>query len=185
MTLLVFGMTLPQSQLLFYGEFLGYLDSISHSFGVTIVSFILVSSFWIYHHEFLKIKSLNIPYLWLNILFLASISFIPFTTSLIGAYSKFFIAEVVFGINIMITTFLFLLMFKYAYNRGFLVEKPSNSEKKYIYHTFYLIIALTVVVNLLDFSISKHFMYLFLLVPIISTIRDIRLKMIIEKFNKD
>jgi hypothetical protein len=37
--------------------------------------------------------------------------------------------------------------------------------------------ALTVVVNLLDFNVSRKFIYLFLLVPVISTLRDIRYKM--------
>ena len=185
MTLLVFGMTLPEARLLTYGDFIGFLTSIAPTFGVTLISFILVSSFWVYHHEFIKIKTLNMPYLWINIFYLASISFIPFSTSIIGAYSEFFLAEVHFGINIMITIFLFLVMFRYAYHRGFLVKKPSNNEKKYIYHTFYIIMALTVIVNLLDFNISKNFIYLFLLVPMISTIRDIRFKMNIENFNKD
>ena len=34
-----------------------------------------------------------------------------------------------------------------------------------------------VIVNLLDFNLSRNFIYLFLLVPVISTIRDIRFKM--------
>ena len=49
MTLLVFGMALPQAHLITEGQFITFLNSIAHSFGLTIVSFILVSSFWIYH----------------------------------------------------------------------------------------------------------------------------------------
>lgn len=177
MTLLVFGLALPGAQLLTEGDFIAFLQSISRSFGLTIVSFILVSSFWIYHHEFVKINNLNIPYLWLNIFYLASISFIPFSTTVIGVYSKFFLAEVIFGINIMVTIFLFLLMFRYAYNRGFLENKPSKDEKKYIYNTFFIIMGLTVCVNLLDFKVSSNFIYLFLLVPVISTLRDINFRM--------
>jgi len=177
MTLLVFGMALPEIEFLTYGDFIGFIYSIAPTFGVTVVSFILVSSFWIYHHEFVKINNLNIPYLWLNIFYLASISFIPFSTTVIGVYSKFFLAEVIFGINIMVTIFLFLLMFRYAYNRGFLENKPSKGEKKYIYNTFFIIMGLTVCVNLLDFKVSSNFIYLFLLVPVISTLRDINFRM--------
>ena len=54
MTLLVFGMALPQAHLITEGQFITFLNSIAHSFGLTIVSFILVSSFWIYHHEFIN-----------------------------------------------------------------------------------------------------------------------------------
>ena len=185
MTLLVFGLALPEAHLLTSGDFLNFIISTLPTLGITIVSFILVSSFWIYHHEFLKIDNINMPLLWLNIFFLACISFIPFSTSIIGNYSEFFLAEVIFGINILLTVISFLLTYWYSYHRGFLSRKPSEKEKKHVYHTFYIILGLTVVVNLLDFNVSPIFIYLFLLVPVISTIGDIRFKMNIENFNKD
>ncbi len=177
MTLLIFGMALPGATLLTEGQLISFLQSIAHTFGLTIVSFILVSSIWVYHHEFIKINSLNMPYLWINIAFLACISVIPFTTSLIGAYSRFFIADLLFGINIFLTILFFLIMYLYAYKKGFLENNPSKSEKRYVLHTFIILMGLTIAVNLLDFSFSEDFMYLFLLVPVISTIRDIRFKM--------
>lgn len=176
MTLLIFGMALPEMQLVNSGDFLLFVQSLAPTIGITLVSFVLLSSFWIYHHEFIKINNLNIPYLWLNIFYLASISFIPFTTSIIGNYSHFFLAEIIFGFNIALTIFLFLLMFRYAYNRDFLENKPSLKKKIYIYHTFFIIMGLTMLVNLLDFTVSSNFIYLFFLVPVISTIRDIHFR---------
>ncbi len=177
MTLLIFGMALPEIQLLTEGDFLAFIHSLIPTVGVTLVSFILLACFWIYHHEFIKVKTLNMPYLWLNIFFLAGISFIPFTTSVIGVYSKFFLAEVIFGLNIFLTLVFFMLMFWYANRRNFLERKLSQSEKEYTYHTFFIIMGLTIIVNLLDFHVSSNFIYLFFLVPVISTIRDIRFKM--------
>lgn len=177
MTLLVFGIALPEIVISSSADFASFLQSITPTIGITLVSFILVSSFWLYHHEFMKITNLNIPYLWLSIFYLASISFIPFSTSLVGNYSQFFLANVVLGINILLTIIFFLLMFRYASNRGFLENKPSDSEKKYIYNTFYIIMGLTILINLLDFNISNNFIYLYFLVPVISTIRDIKFKM--------
>ena len=177
MTLLVFGIALPEIVISSSADFASFLQSITPTIGITLVSFILVSSFWLYHHEFMKITNLNIPYLWLSIFYLASISFIPFSTSVVGNYSQFFLANVVFGINILLTIIFFLLMFRYASNRGFLENKPSDSEKKYIYNTFYIIMGLTILINLLDFNISNNFIYLYFLVPVISTLRDINFKM--------
>ena len=177
MTLLVFGIALPEIVISSSADFASFLQSITPTIGITLVSFILVSSFWLYHHEFMKITNLNIPYLWLSIFYLASISFIPFSTSLVGNYSQFFLANVVLGINILLTIIFFLLMFRYASNRGFLENKPSDSEKKYIYNTFYIIMGLTILINLLDFNISNNFIYLYFLVPVISTLRDINFKM--------
>ena len=177
MTLLVFGMALPEIKILTYGDFIGFIYSIAPTFGVTIVSFILVSSFWVYHHEFIKVNNLNLPYLWINILFLACISFIPFSTTIIGTYSHFFLSEVIFGINIFLTLLLFMIMYTYAYRRGFLENKPSKEENMHVFNTLVIIMVLTVAVNLLDFKVSNNFIYLFLLVPVISTIRDINFKM--------
>ena len=178
MTLLVFAIALPELQIANYSEFTAFIFSLMPTIGVTIISFVLISSFWIYHHEFIKIKKLNIPYLWINILFLICISFIPFTTSLIGRYSHFFLSEALFGLNIFLTIEFFLLMYYYAYTRGFLEKMPSHDERHYIYHTFFILMGLTVIVNLLDFNVSGNFIYLFLLVPVISTVRDIRFKML-------
>ena len=177
MTLLVFAIAISELQIVNYSDFLVFISTLTPTIGVTIVSFVLISSFWIYHHEFIKIKTFNIPYLWINILFLICISFIPFTTSLIGNYSHFFLSEAIFGLNIFLTIALFLLMYYYAYIRNFLEKMPTHDERHYIYHTFFILMGLTVVVNLLDFNLSANFIYLFLLVPVISTIRDIRYKM--------
>ena len=73
MTLLIFGMVLPDNEILNYTGFINFLSSIGPIAGLILVSFIVLASFWIYHHEFMKIKSLNMPYLWLNIFYLACI----------------------------------------------------------------------------------------------------------------
>ena len=176
MTLLVFGIALPELQIISSSDFTTFIYALIPTIGLTIVSFVLISSFWIYHHEFIKVKRLNIPYLWINIMFLICISFIPFTTSLIGQYSHFFLSEALFGLNIFLTIVFFLLLYLYADSRKFLENTPSKDEKRYVIHTFLLIMALTVTVNLLDFNVSNKFIYLFLLVPVISAVRDIRFK---------
>lgn len=177
MTLLVFSISIPELQIIDYSSFISFISTLMPTVGVTIVSFVVISSFWIYHHQFIKLKTLNIPYLWINILFLISISFIPFSTSLIGNYSHFFLSEVIFGIDILLTNVFFILMYYYADKRNFFENKPSETEKKHVLHTLEIIMLLTVIVNLLDFNISSNFIYLFLLVPVISTIRDILFRM--------
>ena len=177
MTLLIFGISLPKLQLASYPDFISFIIELAPTVSVTIVSFILLASFWVYHHQFIKVKSLNLPYLWLSVLFLICISFIPFTTSLIGHYSHFFLSEALFGLNIFLTAVTFLILYHYAESRKFLEKMPSEKEKGHVLHTFLIIIGLTVIVNLLDFNVSSNFIYLFLLVPVISTIRDIKFRM--------
>lgn len=177
MTLLIFGISLPDVQLVTYSDFISFISALAPTVSVTIVSFILIASFWVYHHQFIKVKSLNLPYLWLSVVFLICISFIPFTTSLIGHYSHFFLSETLFGLNIFLTAVVFLILYQYARVRNFLEKMPSEKEKSHVLHTFFMIILLTVIVNLLDLNVSSKFIFLFLLVPVISTIRDIKFRM--------
>ncbi len=172
MTLLVFGIAIPELSVYTYDNFLATFLSLLPTIGVTIVSFVIISSFWIYHHEYVKIKNLNILYLWLNILFLICISFIPFTTSLIGTYAEFFASEVVFGINILLAIIAFLLMYIYANKKDFMEVKPTKKEKNHVLLTLGSIMGLTIIVNILDFNVSSNFIYLFLLIPVVSTILD-------------
>ena len=173
MTLLVFGIAVPEVAFSSYGDYISFFSALAPTIAITIVSFVIISSFWIYHHEFIKVNNLNIPYLWLNIFFLISISFIPFTTSLIGSYSHFFLSEVLFGLNIFLTIISFLLMYIYANKSDFLEEKTSKKEQKHVLTTLGSIMALVVIVNLLDFLVSSNFIYLFLLIPVLSTVLDI------------
>ena len=173
MTLLIFGMALPDKEILNYEGFVNFLGSIGPIAGLVIVSFIVLASFWIYHHEFIKLKRLNMPYLWLNMFYLACVCFIPFTTSVIGNYSHFFLANIIFGLNILLVIVCFLFMFYYAHKRGFLEEYTSDEDKKYVFHTLYMLMIVTVIIIALDFYINPNFIYLFLLIPIISTVRHI------------
>ena len=56
MTLLVFGIALPELQIANYSDFITFISTLAPTIGVTIVSFVVISSFWIYHHEFIKVK---------------------------------------------------------------------------------------------------------------------------------
>lgn len=176
MTLLIFGLALPNFNILTEGDLSYAIESLIPSIGITVISFILLGSFWIWHHDFFKIKNLNLPYLWFNIFFLIFISFIPFTTSLIGTYSDYLLAAMIFGINIFLTLLSFTLMYWYANKSGLMENEMSPYEKKYTYNTFLIMMILTVCVIILDLNSSQHFIYLFLFIPLFSTIRDIRFK---------
>lgn len=177
MTLLIFAIGLPEIQINNFHDFLSFVTSLAPTIGITLVSFVLLGSFWIYHHEFLKINKLDIPFLWLNIFYLACISFIPFTTSVLGNYSYFLLSELIFGLNIFLVILTFSLMYRYAYKRNFLERKPSDSERRYVIHTFFIIMIFSIIASVLGFFVSGYFIYLFLLIPVISTYRDIHFEM--------
>lgn len=177
MTLLIFGISLPNVKIVTNSDFVSFISTLAPTVGVTVVSFILIASFWIYHHKFIKINTLNLPYLWLNVALLICISFIPFTTSLIGHYSHFALSEVLFGFNICLTAVVFLLLYRYARLRNFLEKTPTKKEKNHVLQIFLMLIGLTITVNSLDVLVSNNFIYLFFLVPLISTFMDTKFKL--------
>ena len=159
MTLLIFAMALPKIQFVTEGDFIGFIHSTLPSVGITLVSFILIASLWIYHHEFIKINSINMPYLWLNVIFLACMSFIPFSISMIGSYC-FLSADLLFDLNIFSALLFLMLMFKYADKMNFLEDNLAKIEKNYIYHTLAIVMGFAIIVNFLDLFISRGGVYL-------------------------
>ncbi|OWT33157.1 hypothetical protein BGI41_03870 [Methanobrevibacter sp. 87.7] len=166
MTLLAFGIKLPDFQMKSSHDIILFMYSIIPSIGTVLVSFILVGTFWVYHHEIIKIKNMNVTYLWINILFLASISFMPFTTSLLTEYGGYFIAELVFTSNIFIIVLLSLISVYYGYTKRFL-DVVDLEERRYHTNTFFIMVLLTIIIILGDYFISPNFTYLYIITPII------------------
>jgi uncharacterized membrane protein len=69
-----------------------------------IVSFIVLGTFWYGHTiEFHFIQRSDRIHIWLNLVFLLCIAFIPFSASLIGQDGQFHTASVVYGVNLLST----------------------------------------------------------------------------------
>ncbi|MBD3887181.1 DUF1211 domain-containing protein [Phormidium tenue FACHB-886] len=69
-----------------------------------VISFVVLGTFWYGHTiEFHYIERSDRIHIWLNLLFLLCIVFIPFSASLIGQEGKFRVASIVFGFNLLLT----------------------------------------------------------------------------------
>src|SRR5207245_9770795 len=103
MTVLVLGLTvpvpnLPESELAsqIRGHWPNYL---AYAF-----SFIVLGVYWIGHHnQFHYVKQSDSVFLWVNILFLLTIGFLPFSTSLFELYPFSPTAVRVYGENLAVT----------------------------------------------------------------------------------
>jgi uncharacterized membrane protein len=70
------------------------------NFSAYIVSFVVISMFWLNHHRaFRSVKSCDEKALILNLLNILFVSLIPYTTSLIGHYEEDQIAVILFSAN--------------------------------------------------------------------------------------
>jgi uncharacterized membrane protein len=85
-------------------KFLGYL-----------LSFFFIAVFWVNHHRFFRlIERVDGRLLWLNILLLLALSFIPFPTAMIGEYPGNPTCLALFAVVLMLAGIAFNLMWRQA-----------------------------------------------------------------------
>ncbi|MFM7584187.1 MAG: TMEM175 family protein, partial [Caldilinea sp.] len=85
-------------------KFLGYL-----------LSFLFIAVFWVNHHRFFQlIKHVDAGLLWLNVLLLLALSFIPFPTGMIGEYPSNATGLALFALVLMAAGLVFNLMWRHA-----------------------------------------------------------------------
>jgi len=90
-------------------------------------SFVVLGVYWIGHHnQFHYIKQTDRVFLWVNILFLLTIGFVPFSTSLLGLYPFSPTAVRVYGANLTATGLALYAVWWYATSRHRLVEKDLD-----------------------------------------------------------
>lgn len=83
-TLLILDIRFPEVP---YSQFWETLLSLLPRILAYVMSFILIGLYWVVHHNSLHgMKKTDRGFLWLNILLLLFVSFIPFPTSLLGRY---------------------------------------------------------------------------------------------------
>ncbi|HAX99052.1 MAG TPA: hypothetical protein DCY12_09260 [Candidatus Atribacteria bacterium] len=147
MTLMVLGIDLPKSLNEVDSNSLGkYLLSLRQDFFHYFLSFILLSLFWVEHHQqFYYIKKINRKALWINIFNLLFVALFPFSTSLMGDYASQSIAAVFFISNLLVIEIFFYLNWVNAISHKELIVSDINEgiifEKK-SHHLFFIIMSL-------------------------------------------
>jgi len=129
MTLLVLNLALPETgkglaevHSLLFGQIDKFLNYA--------LSFVLLAVFWIRHHQqFHLIKRTDGKHLWINIYFFMFVGLIPFSTTLVGRYSKDSLAEVFFASNIFMLAMLLRWSWVYATNQHRLVDRSLDPQQ--------------------------------------------------------
>ena len=124
LTLLVFSLRVPKlSGIDVDHELYLKLLSMRHYFAAYVLSFALISMFWIAHHSvFSSMKHSDQQVLWLNNLFLLFLALLPFPTQVLGAYPNTESAAIFFGIEMVLTSLSFSLLRYYVFFHRRLLE---------------------------------------------------------------
>lgn len=99
-TLLILDIRFPEVE---YSQFPATLAAIFPRILAYIMSFIIIGLYWVFHHNaMLVVKKTDRGILWLNILYLLGVSFIPFPTSLLGRYPYQAWPIIIYGITLIV-----------------------------------------------------------------------------------
>jgi uncharacterized membrane protein len=103
MTVLVLSLSVPViSGASRSSELMTDLVSLLPNIAGYIDSFVVIGVYWVGHHAlFHFVRRTNRPLLWLNMMFLLSVGFIPFSTALIGRYPFLQIPVMIYGGNLI------------------------------------------------------------------------------------
>ncbi len=92
-----------------------------------VLSFVIVGMFWVAHHAaFRHIRRSDRGLLWLNILFLLCVSFMPFPTALLGQYFDQRLAVVIYAASLAATGLALHWLWRYATAGGRLVDAATD-----------------------------------------------------------
>ncbi len=101
------------------------MHKMSRDIMMYLLSFSLIGVFWLQHHViFHYVARTDRTFVFLNGLFLFLLSLSPFTTKLAGTYRGVKFAEVVFGINLLLSGVMLLVMWRYVVRKQDLLRKP-------------------------------------------------------------
>lgn len=137
-----------------------------------VLSFILLSVFWMAHHrQFHSIDKVDSVFLWLNILMLLLIVLVPFSTSLMGEYETSWVANFFFELNLF---FIGLAMLSYWWYAGKdnRLTAANVTRDQYIYGLKRSLVlpGVSLVALGLSFLTPEHSTLVFLAIPVILAI---------------
>ncbi len=130
-TLLVLAITVPElsKEAISRGELLPAILNLWPKFLSYAISFSVIGIFWVGHHiMFHYIKRSDRTLLWLNTVFLMSVSFIPFPAALIGEYGSSRVAVILYGGTLVVAGLLFEFIWFYASTGHRLVDKQLDEK---------------------------------------------------------
>jgi uncharacterized membrane protein len=118
MTLLVIELKLPEHGSVESAEALaGALVALLPKAYAWVLSFFVLAMFWVGHHRvFAFVKRADSTLVVLNLIELAAVSLMPFSSALAGEFSSVYVAHAIFSINMAVLAITALLVLRYVYS---------------------------------------------------------------------
>lgn len=127
-----------------------------------LISFLVIGAFWMGHHRFFdRLARHDETFAWLNVLYLMSVVFIPFPTSVLSEYGETRVAVVFYASAIVVCGLLSFVMGLYASWQGRLlrddVAKRDFREGQIHNITYVAVFAVSIGIAFVDIDLAKYF----------------------------
>jgi uncharacterized membrane protein len=130
MTILIFNLKSSAGAQGDSGALVTYLASITGNFVVYIISFFLLGTFWFrYHKQLHRIVRTDDGLVWLNLCFLFTVTLVPYTAYVYGAYLGAPLASMIYCANIFAVG-LFQLLHWLRAARGDMLDTRVTPEER-------------------------------------------------------
>ncbi len=128
MTLLVVQLSVPSGPAGDLGHALRSRGSKFFAFGLT---FLVIGQYWLAHHRvFRHIRRYDLGLLWLNLVYLLGIAFLPFPSAVLGSYPHSKLAAVFYGSSLFVPSAIGATLWFYSRRRGLLGEVPEKTRRQ-------------------------------------------------------
>ncbi len=130
-TLLIFNLKTPQvSSQSSWRDLLDALYNLAPQFGGIILSFAFVAIFWVAHHQFFRtLQQTTRGLLWLNLVFLFLVCFVPFPAAIMTEHPENPTAVVLFGATILLTSIMLFALRRYAWINHPEISAATNEDE--------------------------------------------------------
>jgi len=131
-TLLVIDIRMPEGAAIADGHDLAAaLWSLLPQFLGFLVSFVVIGSFWISHHRMFRlVRTMDGTLLFLDLLFLLFVAFIPFPTAILGRYVFIPLSEALYAGWVAAAGFAKLGIWLHVVRRGLAIDGISTAEAR-------------------------------------------------------
>src|SRR5947209_9290702 len=167
LTLLVLDIKLPEGVSYPDNEALwNKLVELQRHFAIYAISFVVIGIYWVAHHvQFHYVRYTDRRLIWINMMFLLLISFLPFATDLVGDHEELILPCEIYGVTLLLLSGLSYLHLRYLARHPYLATAELNSVAvKLLRRRIFLFALVPFLSMLIAFYNTRLALYIYLLI---------------------